>query len=210
MKLFKNARNTTQVPTPDAGPAIAAFWSWWTANADRLAATFDARDVEAINRLGEETAQQVTAIDPDLTFEYGPGDSSRHRLMVTASGNPRLRALADQWLAAAPPADEAFAFDSWKQPNPNPGDIVLGLGEVRVDLVSSTVALAPDGARTAVELFHPGFAELPDEVRGQITFLFLDMTVGEQVVETRIGRVSWTDTEPAGAVPLTTLPSLLV
>lgn len=209
MKLFKNARNSTTQPTPDAEPAIAAFWSWWAANADRAAAAFDSRDVETINQLGSETTELVAAIHPDLAFEFGPGDTSRHRLMVTASGNPQLRALADRWLASAPPADEAFAFDSWKQANPNPEEIILGLGDARVDLASSTVALRPDGDRTAVELFHPGFAELPEEVRGQITFLFLDMTLGERVVETRIGGVSWTDVEPAGAVPLTRLPGTL-
>src|SRR6185437_7390187 len=48
---------------------------------------------------------------------------------------------------------------------------------------------------------HPGFADLPDAVRGQITFLALDWLLGEDAVESWIGAVAWTATPDADVRP---------
>lgn len=206
----RRRRPDNATPTTDTDQLIAAFWSWWLDDARaRATEAFDARDVERINALGEETAAQVVAMHPKLAFEFGPGDSARHRLMVTAAGNPEGRAVAERWLAAAPPADDAFQYDSWKQPQSDPAGVVIGFADTRVDLASAVVLTAPQGDRTEVLVHHPAFAELPEQVQGELTFMFLDMTLGEQVVETRIGGVSWAAQAPAGAFPLTDLPGVL-
>ena len=212
MGLFSNRNRVAKATpsTPDTEQRIAAFWDWWLGGArERLAAAFDARDVELINQLGEETAGHVTAMYANLAFEFGPGDDARHRLMVTAAGDPDGRAVADRWLATAPPMDEAFEYDSWKRAQPEPGTVVIGYEGVKVDLASATVVTAPQGDRTEVLVHHPAFTELPEKVRIELTFLFLDMVLGERLVETRIGGVSATGQAPADAIPLVELPGVL-
>lgn len=188
--------------------AIAAFWAWWLDGArERVAAVFDGRgDPSAA---ADELAPRVEAVHAGLAFETGAGRTARHVLVVTAAGDPDLRDVADRWLAAAPPADDAFEYDAWRQAVPDPSGLSIDLGSGALRLDEMLAAVEPDGGRTHVEAYHPRFADLPDEARGQITFLLLDAVLGERVVEERVGAVSWTDRRPADGVPFTTLRAVV-
>lgn len=188
--------------------AIAAFWAWWLAGArEEVAAVFDAR--QDPSDVARALAPRVDAIHADLAFETGAGTGARHLLVVTAAGDPELRDVADRWLAAAPPADAAFEYDAWRRPVADPAGLSIDLGSGALTLDEMVAAVQREGARTHVEAYHPRFAELPDEARGQITFLLLDAVLGERVVEERVGAVAWTDRRPADAVPFTALPALV-
>jgi hypothetical protein len=54
----------------------------------------------------------VEAIDPPLDWEFGPGVISKHQLCVTAGYKYEVRAVAERWLMAGPPADQLWEFRS--------------------------------------------------------------------------------------------------
>ena len=85
----------------------------------------------------------------------------------------------------------------------DPSGVAIALDANRsVDLASATVVPTVAGATVHVQVSHPAFAELPDDARGQITFLFLDALLGEDVVEESIGEVSWALAHETSSAPL--------
>lgn len=210
MGLFRR-RPSPEVVRARQDDGIAAFWSWWGAEGHASAAsTFDHGDEQARSGLGLALAERVGAIDPGLAFETGAGRSARHLLVVTAAGDPEVRDVARRWLAGAPPADDSFEYADTRQPVPDPAGLAIALDEHRtVDLASATVVTVVGDGRVHVELSHPEFGSLPDEARGQITFLFLDALLGEEVVEDWVGHVGWASDHPADAMPVLELPALI-
>ena len=53
----------------------------------------------------------------------------------------------------------------------------------------------------SVHLWHPAFDSLPEQVRGQIAFLFLDNVLGEDDVERWIGAIEIDETAQTGETP---------
>jgi len=71
------------------------------------------------------------------------------------------------------------------------------------------VATVVDGGKVHVQLSHPDFASLPDDAQAQITFLFLDALLGEEVVECWVGEVAWAPAHESAAGPLLDLPVVI-
>ena len=188
--------------------AIAAFWQWWVDEGrSRAVAVFDERaDPRPV---ADDLVPRLRAIHHELDFETGTGHAARHVLVVTPAGDPELRELAERWLAAAPPVDDAFEYDTWRRPVADPEGVAVDLGDGRLALSDVRAVLTPRGDLVDVETWHPAFADLPDQARGQITFLLLDALLGERLVERRVGAVTWTTDEPADARPLLELRDLL-
>lgn len=188
--------------------AVAAFWRWWVAEGRaRAASVFDERaDPRPV---ADALVPRLNAIHPDLDFETGSGRTARHLLVVTPAGDPDLRELADRWLAAAPPADDAFEYDTWRHAVADPDGVAIDLGGGRLALSDVRAVLTPRGDLVDVQTWHPAFADVPDQARGQITFLLLDALLGERVVEQRVGTVAWTTEQPADARPLPELRDVL-
>ncbi|WP_421742865.1 hypothetical protein [Cellulomonas sp.] len=190
--------------------AIADFWSWWsTVGHDQAAAVFDddARTPQDLDAFATAVARKIDPLG--LAFETGPGRVARHVLVVTAAGDPDLRELAQRWLTAAPAPDDAFEYAAFRQPVADPSGTSLRFGDTVVDIASMTVVPQVDGRQVHVSVSHPAFAGAPEEVRGQVTFLFLDALLGEEAVEAGIGAVTWTgDPQPDG-IPILGLPALV-
>lgn len=195
-----------------ATEAIAAFWDWWAAGGKAEASELFAGrgDQGRFERFGEEIGARVQAIG-DLAVATGPGHAARHCLVLTAGGMPELRGLAAAWLAAAPPADAEFEYADHRQPHPDPESLALRFEGGEIGLAATTVvAVAADG-KVHVQLVNPAFAELGDDDRAQVSFLFLDAVLGERVVEERIGQIAWAGAheEGAPAVSLLELPGIV-
>lgn len=190
--------------------AVADFWSWWANGGhDQAAALFDSteRTPQDLDAFGKAVSRKIDPLG--LAFETGPGRVARHVLVLTAAGDPDLRDLAQRWLAAAPAPDDAFEYAAYRQAVPDPSGTTLRYGDTDVDLASMTVVPQVDGRVVHVSVGHPAFADAPDEVRGQVTFLFLDALLGEEAVEEGIGAVTWTAHPTPGAVPMLGLPAIV-
>ena len=95
MPLFRRALRADGSPD--------AFWAWWAESGRELLSAAVARGQAAgtVAELGDA----VAAVHPDLSWEVAPGDLSAHVLVVTAAGNPDLRAAARRswvWSPVAP------------------------------------------------------------------------------------------------------------
>lgn len=209
MPLFRRS------PSPDdvrarQDAAIDAFWAWWgTEGAARAARLFDGEGrPDELSALAEDVGARVQAIAP-LAFETGPGRVARHTLVVTPAGDPGLRDVAERWLAAAPAADDAFEFATWRQPVADAAALVIEYGTTPVALGEAAVVIVEDGAQVHVTVSHPRFAQMPEDDRAQVTFLFLDALLGERAVEEHVGEITWTPDRAPHAVALTDLAAVV-
>lgn len=191
MRLFRRGPSG---PEPEA---IPAFWAWWAAAKDEVAASIAAGDPST---MVEPISSAVRAIDRRLAWELAPGATAQHALVVTPEGDPAVRPVALRWLAAAPAPGSVWEYHASRQPGPLHR---LQLGGVDVDLAGFRAIAGWDETRERldVRLWHPDLADAPAPVRGQLAFLFLDNLLGEDDVERWIGEIEPLDAPIDGRTP---------
>ncbi len=193
----------------DAGraDAIREFWSWWEATGEELAGRVVAGhsdpDAEA------ELSRLVAAIDPGLQWEFGPGSQSLHLLVVTAAGDPSLRAPARAWLAAAPPSGTIWGFADLRAPVPNAADSILEFAGRTIALDDFVVAAQRGSTSIDVAIHHPVFNDIGEDEAAHLSYLALDTFLGEEATETWIGAVTWPSDPPLDAFPLRHLATIV-
>lgn len=182
-------------------PPIEEFWAWWATARSGIETAIENGDW---GDLPDHLTERVHAIDPGLSWEFGPGVTARHCLCVTGGGVRELRTVAERWFRAAPPADETWEFYAARRPDRDRfiRGVTLQIGGVDLEPSDARfgVELDEDRRLAHVEVFHPVFPEVPAPVRGQITFLLLDWLLGEDGVEQWLGGISIADCEPIGAI----------
>jgi hypothetical protein len=207
--LFSRGRAAGKA-SPAQAKAIDDFWSWWRqAGSARLtAAIADGHP----HRMAGELGDRVSAVHPKLSWETGPGRERKHTLTVTSEGDPELRAVARRWLRAAPAgadADPVWDFTDARQPAADLAGMSLGIGGHTIDTDSVRVAARVRGAEADVAVFHPVFADLPEQARAQVAFIVLDWALGEVAVETWVGQVTTAAVEPLDVFPLSGLRAVV-
>jgi hypothetical protein len=186
--------------------AVDAFWRRWVVLRPRVAAALDAGHTDMVEPM---VAAAVGVLDPRLGWSVGTGERSRHALMVTGEGDAALRAITDAWLAAAPPADAEWEYHDAAPAHDDPSEVTLALGDLYVPLSEIRVAAQPAGEMLNVAVFHPVMARLHGADRDALSFVPLDVALGERLVERRIGRVEPVDAEPPNALDLLGLRALV-
>lgn len=197
MGLFD--RRAAAAPPPDA-ERIEQFWHWWTAAGATAVAR--ALDTGRPHEMVDEISTRVAAISPDLAWELGPGDTSRHQLIVTPGGDPTARATARRWVLRAPEPDPTWAYRDSRQPSAHPESAALEIAGERLDVASAVAAVAVRGAAVDLGVHHPAYARLDEETQQVATFLLLDTVLGEATVETWVGAVTASALPPLDPVPL--------
>ncbi|GAB4055998.1 DUF695 domain-containing protein [Catellatospora paridis] len=181
---------------PDPSAAIAAFWSAWPQLRARSEAAIASRDFP--EGLVADLSTRVNDIHPELEWEFSKGRVAEHAFIVSAAGDPVLRALAHRWRQAAPAADETWEFHDARQAEPEMFEATFQADGHRVALAELCYAFSLDEPRSEydVVVFHPAFADMTEEQRARVAFLSLAWLLGEDAVEIWIGGVNIT------AVPL--------
>lgn len=190
-----------------ASEAVDAFWRQWAILRPRVAAALDAGHTD--DMVAPMVAAAVGVLDPRLGWSVGTGERSRYALMVTGEGDRALRAITDAWLAAAPPADADWEYHDAAPAHEDPSEVTLALGDLHVPLSEIRVAAQPAGELVNVAVFHPVMASLDGADRDALSFVPLDVALGERLVERRIGRVEPVDAEPPNALDLHGLRALV-
>jgi hypothetical protein len=196
MPIFKRRRRSTGEADP-----IGAFWSWWIGSGATLVADAIAR--QQPTETSAVLSEHLGRIHNDLEWELGPGLHARHVLIVTAAGDPGLRATARRWLRAAPPSDHTWEYADLRRPGPAFTIRFDGMPPIAID--EAVVTVEPDAAAIHVGVHHPAFPELPVDVQRRVTFLMLDLVLGEEMVETWVGAIDTLTDVPAEVKPIETL-----
>lgn len=189
MPLFRR-RGSANQPSGVA-PAVAGvddFWQWWTCGAadevERCIGTGDFSPVVGA------LASAVREIHSRLDWELGPGATSQHRLVVTAAGDPGLRAVARRWRSGAPAATPTWEYADTRQPVEGP--VVLDIDGHTVHAADVTVRVDIDEPRAQVDVRVEAAAltRMKRDTALKAVFLLLDQVLGEEVVETWVGGIS--------------------
>jgi hypothetical protein len=178
--------------------AIAAFWSWWKTARSAVERAVEADDVASID---DEISARVTAMDPELRWEFGSEVEGVHGLALSWNGGLASRRITERWCAAAP-ASKTWRFfparpaGDWKS-------LVFELGNHKIDFAGYTATFEIDTTRERADvvLFHPGAAKVSENVRGNAGLVLLDRAFGEDGVERWIGTIDLAKTRPRNARP---------
>jgi hypothetical protein len=192
--------------SPELYAAVDAFWRRWMLLRPQVESALESGDTDSIEPI---VAATVSALDRRLGWSVGTGERARHALMITGEGDVRLRAITDAWLAMAPPAGPDWEYQDAAPAHDDPSEVTLALGDLHVPLSEIRVAAHPAGGVVNVEVFHPAMAGLDAADREALSFVPLDVALGERLVEQRIGRVEPADAEPVNALDLLGLRDLV-
>jgi len=180
------------------------FWNWFVLHEDELF-NFDPKREDDRERLFHELADELTKVDADLCFEFGPPDGKRE-FVISAGGIKRAFPAVLSLVKAAPGLDrwELIAFRPRRHP------MVVEFQGNRIDPDDVSFTLLDNGSTAGIYLFVPGFQE-NDTVLKQIGYLLLDEVLGEYDVETRLGLIKMLSPETnthGERYPLIELPTL--
>lgn len=179
------------------------FWKWFQANEARLFSFEQDQD-----RVFADLGPQMSKVHPSLTFEFGPIEDGKREFVISADGNkeafPAVNALADK----APPLDRWIVV-KFRQRRGTVPDI--GFESTRVKSSDVQFTIEPDGEKAGITLYIDGYKESQRREFGSIGFLFLDSSLGEYDVETKVGFIEFKpSTEPTKLtkLPLVELPEI--
>ncbi|MDT7790197.1 MAG: hypothetical protein QOF58_8616 [Pseudonocardiales bacterium] len=208
MKWFRRRDAEDVAPThvPNAEEAARRFWERWFELVPVVSAALG--DGEP-HRVEDELDALVKSLHPDLMFSLEQGHMAMYALVVTGQEDPRLRPYTDAWIQNAPPTDMVWEFHDSVPPVPDPTEVVVNLGQVKMRLGDYRVVAQVDGDVVDVAVYHPALAELSEQQRQTMTFLPLDVTLGERLAGERLRRVETAQLEPEGTISLLELRSLV-
>src|SRR5579859_2306930 len=158
---------------------IEEFWRCFlSVSADLLAGTEDAL-------LQIELSNHLYAIDPDLIWETGPGESKRRQLTISPNLNPDLRDTAKNIVSAAP-ALEDWEFQHARRPRKWDYKLTLESGSgapIEIDASGWVFVALRYPAGTYQVLLHGGnLPPLTTDQRRQAAADALVNLLGEEVV----------------------------
>lgn len=210
MSWFRRRRHAEEAPAPVHLPnpteAAEQFWRRWYEFVPVVSAALG--DGEP-HRVADEIARMVSDLHPDLTVSLERGHIAMYALVVSGQEDPRLRPYTDAWISAAPPSDMVFEFHDSVPAVPDPTAVTINLGKHRIELADIRIVAQVDGDTVDVAVYHPLFAELDENARRTMTFLPLDVTLGERLAGERLGRVETASLEPAETISLLEFRSLV-
>ncbi len=155
------------------------FWHWFIQHEVQL---FDSEADQ--ERIFNQLALELSKIDPNLTFEFGPKESKRE-FVISAGGIKSAFPAVISTVAAAP------ALDRWGitafRPRRTPLNVVEFRGK-RVHPADVQFSLISNGKSAGVYLFIPGFREGDSDLK-HVGYLLLDDSLGEFDVESRLGLI---------------------
>lgn len=193
--------------TADHRAAIEQFWNWWHEHRDEVITAAKAEDTDRVRAL---LSPAVTAMHPDLDWEFRVNnDGGPHTLVVTGGASLGMRGLTERW-ASAGPADDKVEFAPSRPPNPRLFETTATVEGYDVPLGETVVGAQVDqeNGRLNVAVHHPLFPLLGDDARLKLAFQALYAALGEDGVERWLGEVSTSADPPVDAFAASALPPL--
>ena len=166
--------------------AVKHFWRWFAANVARLEGLYSTGQFE---RLAVEINRELDKVDPQLAWEIGGGKKRPYLLTLSAEGNPNLRQIAALMISEAPELGE-WEFYSSRPSRPAPKIVELPESGERFDTThwEFVPIERPERGRLDLVVIDDQLAQSDDESALKAVSLYLDQLLGEDTVESWIGR----------------------
>src|SRR5581483_1659780 len=190
---------------PSTSPE-ARFWDWFAQHSKDLLAIRTGHE-PVLDTLMEE----LHRVREGLSFEFGPVLDGRREFIVSADGNKERFQAVKRLIALAPdlPGWLLIPF----RPPKEMGRHILRFGDIELSGDDVWFSLEGAGRKVHLDLYIRGFSEETKEQLGGSAFVLLDGTLGEFVVETRIGAIGWhglpDDPKAEGLRPFADLSSVV-
>jgi hypothetical protein len=159
------------------------FWTWFGKNDASL---FDFEKNQ--DQVFKDLNSQMTKVDPNLTFEFGPKKDGKRDFVISAGG------IHSSFPAVIALYDAAPKLDHWNlikfRPRRSIADTEINFGGAKVAAPDVSFALDSEGSKVGITLFIKGYKPTPDKTYEQIGYLILDNALGEYDVETKVGGIS--------------------
>jgi hypothetical protein len=128
-------------------------------------------------------------VDKGLRFEFGPVKDGQREFVISANGIGAVFPAVKQLVAAAPSLPK-WTIIAFRQPKKDLKDCTLDFEGVKLGEQDIWFKDEPEGDKIGLILYIRGFKsdEETQSIAGA-SFLFLDMTIGEYLVVTRIGSI---------------------
>jgi hypothetical protein len=191
--------------------AIRDFWSWFSVNAQTLQQLHRNREFTAVAR---EVNRELDKVEPQLAWEIGPGKNEPNLLTISAEGNATLRPFAEKMIELAPQL-KGWEFHSSRPARHPPA--VVRLPESAVAFETSGWEFLPveqpERGWLDLVIVDNQLADCERELALKAVSIYLDELLGEDEVETWIGKFTIEDRDSARgkkAFKLTELPDYLL
>jgi len=156
------------------------FWEWFKTN-EGMIYDFEKDQEETFDQL----AVALAKINPDLTFEFGPILSNKKREFVISAGGIKASFGSVEALVDSAPKLDKWILVKYRQRRTSLND--LSINGVSVKASDVFYNLYKDGEKLGVILFFDSYTEADHSLYAHLGFLFLDESLGEFDVATKIG-----------------------
>jgi len=190
--MFRFGRNRFDDPG-------AEFWNWWPGARDGIAKAIVTGAFD--NRIVNDISKHVQRVHPGMAWELQPGTHAAHAFCLSSEGDPERRQVALRWLERAPQPDATWEYHASKQPAKTLMTLMVAGARFDLEEMRASTSWDANRRRLDVRLWHPRFAEVPQDVRIQAAFLFLDHLLGEDGVERWIGAIELFEGPTGGRTP---------
>jgi len=177
------------------------FWKWFRKN-EAMLYSLEENPEQVFTQL----SAQLAKVDENLAFLFGsPRDDGTREFILSANGIVTSFAAVEALHAAAPTLSR-WTFGKFRPRMKPPEHITLESRTVAADDIS--YRLYEDGDKVGLLIFIEALTERELEFFQHIGFLFLDHTLGEYDVGTRVSFIEFlpaTDDRAGEAAPLSDL-----
>jgi hypothetical protein len=182
-------------------PLDQAFWQWFQEHQDRLFNLEDDQDP-----ILDELEKALGQIHSDLTFEFGPIEHGKREFVISANGIKEAFP-AVRLLTAAAPALPQWMIISFRPRRDTIYDVTYGGITISPDDV--LFSIQPDHGKVGITLYMRAYNPAEHDTYMDFAYLFLDQTLGEYDMATKVGYVEvapFEDTNTISKRPLHELP----
>jgi hypothetical protein len=173
---------------------IDSWWSEFRSKAQDIEALFNQQQKWDLAKWMQDHLQKI---DLQLMWEFGPGVTGGHRLVITPESERQLRPLVEIILKRAPTLP---GWEFYQYRLPEDADLAVQTVKARTGGdISRTMVKGKRGALNRVDLTFaaPGYRGHDDEKARGDCFVACETLLGEEVLDTWIGYIDVADKAPA-------------
>lgn len=215
MGIFRRDKNAGDdqheaVGGTEPDESVTAFWQWWNTGGGMHWAGLAGAEPPPQDKT--DLDERVAAVGSGLVWQIAPGSQSAHLLIVSADGDPAMRAPAARWLAGAPEADFVWSFADARPARHDLQEGCIAFPEapgLEMDLARATVGVHRTGTRLDVTVHHPGLVDLDPAGRTAGSFALVDAALGESGTESWVGELAFSEVPPLDGFGLSGLRAVV-